>query len=272
MFIHLAPEQPQCHSRRSLSSEVTQRKAPSCLFVPVLFARPNIETLSRHCLYPVSGPSQRPPPLLTPVGEPERRSRFYFYELEKGLRLMCFDCSLPLWSSGVLRNTQRGEALKKESCGGDGPRPAGAAAAGDSMANEKKNNKKTVCTLHAEINMIYWMITSSAAPAVARESKWVDPLVLAHSLSVLSKEGARVGVKERHLFKSPSTCKLTARQHQPVSERPIGEASSSSTYSACSTFHTKLLCYVNNPQRQVFAPPTDTTCLVFFFHLLPKQP
>lgn len=55
---------------------------------------------------------------------------------------MCFDCSLPLWSSGVLRNAHRGEAQNKESCGGDGPRPAGAAAAGDLMANEKKNKRK----------------------------------------------------------------------------------------------------------------------------------
>lgn len=68
----------------------------------------------RHRPYPASGPSKWSPPLLTPVGELERRSRFYFYELEKGLRLMCFDCSLPLWSSGLLRNAHRGEAQKKE--------------------------------------------------------------------------------------------------------------------------------------------------------------
>lgn len=52
---------------------------------------------------------------------------------------------------------------------------------------KRRTKKKKVCTLQAEINMIYWMITSSAAPAVARDSKWVDPLVLAQSLSVLSK-------------------------------------------------------------------------------------
>lgn len=94
----------------------------------------------------------------------------------------------------------------------------------------------------------------------------MDPLVLAQSLSVLFKEEVGVGAKEQHvhLFKVPSTCKFTSRQHLPVSERPINERSPSSTYYACSTFHTKLLCNVNSPQSQVFAPPTDTTCFFFF--------
>lgn len=100
---------------------------------------------------------------------------------------------LPLWSSGLLRNTHRGEAATIKGCGGDGPRLAGAAAAGDALANEKKTKKKEkkVCTSHGKINIIYWMITSSAAAAVAGKSTWVDPLVLAQSLSVLLKEEAK---------------------------------------------------------------------------------
>lgn len=88
------------------------------------------------------------------------------------------------------------------------------------------------------------------------------------------KEGARVGVKERrlHLFKTPSTCKFTAWKYRPVSERPTGDRSHSSTSSACSTFHTKLLCNVNSPQSQICAPPTDTTCFFTPFQNNCKAP
>lgn len=83
LFIQLAHEQPKRRSRglSTLTSKVTQRKALSILFV---------------CSISVAVTNRKDPsPLLTPVGEREGRSRFYFYELEKGLRLMCFDCSLP---------------------------------------------------------------------------------------------------------------------------------------------------------------------------------